>query len=130
MISLEAVFFLASLKSFSGAERGDKTVPDATNASEAFRETRFAFRDLDGDEFLSGDEIPDSDLRINSTYTSLEEYDGLELSEPAFVLDGRIGDVVRFIPGMAAGLVTVRGGSGRKTRAGKRKARYRLSRDL
>lgn len=86
---IAATFIIVPVHVVNGTPEADVPLTGVTNASEAIRETRFKFLDLDGDGYLSHDEVPEDDLSLRSMYSSLDENDDGLLSEPEYVLNGK-----------------------------------------
>ena len=88
-LPIATAFSITSVEVVSGARHGDMSITGATQASEAIRESLFRFLDLNDDDYLDRDEVPDSELTLKSMCSCLDENDDGRLSEPDCVLDAR-----------------------------------------
>ena len=88
-VLIAGLFFIAPVQVVGGVQDGETPITGVTNASEAIRETRFRFLDLNADGYLSRDEVPERDLSLKSMYSSLDENNDERLSEAEFVLNGQ-----------------------------------------
>ena len=88
-IAIAAAFFVAPLGAAKDRKNGEMAITGVTNASEVIRESRFEFFDLNGDGYLTREEIPENERILMSMYTSLDENGDGKLSEPEYVLNGK-----------------------------------------
>jgi len=70
-------------------EQSAMPIAGVTLPSETLREGRFRILDLNGDEFLSEDEIGEDDPILRSQFSSLDTDNDGRLSKPEYVLNGR-----------------------------------------
>lgn len=87
---IAAAFSVVPVNVVKGSRGGSMPITGVTNAPEVIRETRFRFLDLNAEGYISRDEIPEDDLSLKSMYPSLDEDDNGLLSEPEYVLNGKV----------------------------------------
>lgn len=88
-IFIAGAFFAVPFSPVKGGKDVEVPVTGVTNASEAIRESRFELLDLNGDGYLTRDELPQSEGVLASMYSSLDEDGDGRLSEAEYVLNGK-----------------------------------------
>ena len=89
-ISMALCVFVAASSAQKSNDSGATTpIAGQTLPSETLREGRFRILDLNGDNYLTPDEIGDSNPVLRSQFDSLDWNNDGRLSEPEYVLNGR-----------------------------------------
>ena len=82
-------FVVAASPQTTSDRNANTPIAGKTLPAETLREGRFRILDLNGDNYLTTDEIGDSNPVLKSQFSSLDWNNDGKLSEPEYVLNGR-----------------------------------------